>query len=65
MLSHVPLQQIRLFACVVALVAGNRYLAGVFKHVVLQTTGVTERVVALFTSKRLFSGVCDLDLDHD
>ena len=59
------LQLLWLFAGVagvagVALLAGKRFLAGVWKHVILHTTVVTARIVALFTSKGLFSSVSEL-----
>ena len=59
-LFHMHLQITRPFAGVVALLAGKRFLAGVWKHVILHTTVVTARIVALFTSKGLFSSVSEL-----
>ena len=50
MLSHVLLQLIRLFAGIVALLTGKRFLAGLWKLVILQTIGVTAREVALLTT---------------
>lgn len=50
-LSRVVLQLHWLFAGVVALLAGKRFLAGVWKHVILQTTGATGREAALLTYK--------------
>ena len=55
MLSHVLLQIIRHFASVVALLTCKRFLAGVRKHVILQTFGVTGRDAAQLTCKGLFS----------
>ena len=60
MLFHMHLQITRPFAGVVALLAGKRFLAGVWKHVILHTTVVATRIVALFTSKGLFSSVSEL-----
>ena len=61
-LSHVVLQLIRPFAGEVALLAGKRFLAGVWQHVVLQNTGETGRVAALLSKQCLhakgFSPVC-------
>ncbi len=59
-LSHIHLQITRPFAGVVALLAGTRFLAFVCMHVILHTTVVTARIVALFTSKGLFSSVSEL-----
>ena len=59
-LSHVVLQLLWLFAGVVALLAGKRFLAGVWKHVILQTTGATGREAALLTYKWLFCSVGEL-----
>ena len=59
-LFHMHLQITRPFSGVVALLAGKRFLAGVWKHVILHTTVVTARIVALFTSKGLFSSVSEL-----
>ena len=59
-LSHVVLQLLWLFARVVALLAGKRFLAGVWKHVILQTTGATGREAALITYKWLFCSVGEL-----
>jgi hypothetical protein len=59
-LFHMHLQITRPFSGVVALLAGKRFLAGVWKHVILHTTVVTARIVALFTSKGFFSSVSEL-----
>ena len=59
-LFHMHLQITRTFAGVVALLAGKRFLVGVWKHVILHTTVVTARIVALFTSKGLFSSLSEL-----
>ena len=59
-LSHVVLQLLRLFAVLVAMLAGKRFLTGVWNQVKLQNIGVFARVAALVTWKGLFSSVCEL-----
>ena len=59
-LSQVYLQLIWLFAGVVALLAGKPCLAGVWKHVILQTIVVSAQEVALLQIISLGAGIVTL-----
>ena len=53
-LTYVILQIARQFAGVIALLAGKRFLTGVWKHVIPQIIELNGRIVALFTHKKAF-----------
>jgi len=56
---HVSLKQSWPCAGVVALLAGKRHLAGVWKHVTLHAIGAIARITALITCKGPCSSVCE------